>query len=177
MNENYYYLVSSLPYIEFGIKSPISYEAFLSICRSSLSPRDMESIGSLNKDIFSYKEEPQALREWKAFEISLRNELARSRAAKRSHDPEKHIKGEHYFDPFTAHFAQWAVNQDDARDTELSIDRFRWEKLEDLEKCHYFDIDRIVVYALKLKIIERWHVIGSTDGMEILKELVDKGSR
>ncbi|MFH1782598.1 MAG: DUF2764 family protein [Candidatus Omnitrophota bacterium] len=165
MRDKYYYLVSSLPFLEFGTKPPFSYSGFLKLCEGQLSEEDLNSDTNLT------------LIEWKKFERNLKNELVKVRAEKRSVDAINFIQGEHYPDPDTMHMAHWAINQDDILDTEASLDRFRWEKLEELKKGHYFDIDILIIYALQIKILERWNIIDSQDGVKILKELVDKESR
>ena len=59
----------------------------------------------------------------------------------------------------------------DPLEAELYLDRIRWEKLEELEKNHYFDITYLVAYALKLQILERWDRINSIGGDEAMQKL------
>lgn len=172
----YYYLVASLPMLEFGTKAPILYQDFISQCKGQLSADDMEIIGRASIAPCEHTGDTSpTLKEWKRFEFSLRNEIARYRANKFSKDPFRHIRGEGYPDPFTAGFAQWALNQDSPIDAELSLDRARWDMIEGLKKGHYFDIDFLVAYALQLQILERWQRINSENGMEVLEGLIEKG--
>lgn len=171
----YYYLIAGLPMLEFGMKAPISYNEFCLRCREQLASSDMDI---LNRASISPAEDAvdsvPILRKWKEFELSLRNEITRHRGAKYSKDPLKYIRGENYPDPFTAGFAQWAVNQDSPIEAELSLDRARWEKIQELKKGHYFDVYFLIAYSLELQILERWERINSEGGMQILAGLVEK---
>ena len=173
MREAYYYLIASLPLLEFGMKTLFTYADFLSICEEQLSSSDLNIIKETR---LAPLENPYShcltLREWNKFNITLRNEIAKVRANKQGKDASKYIRGEDYVDPFMASFTQWVINQDSPLEAEISLDRFRWEKLDDLGRGHYFDIDYLVVYALKLRILERWENINSNDGMQALQNLV-----
>lgn len=173
MKQYYYYLISSLPMLEFGAKTPFSYHDFVSCCQEQLDGRDMEIIKRATilpcEDI---EDSSPTLREWKRFDRTLRNEIARSRANKKGRDPSQYIRGENYSDPFMAPLAQWAVSQDSPLEAELYLDRARWERIEQLKKGHYFDIDYLITYALQLQIMERWEKINSEGGMEVLQGLL-----
>jgi len=158
--------------LEFGKGMPFSYDRFLSVCGEQLSPADMAVVG--RTDIAPCENADDScliLEEWKSFDIALRNELARQRARRRGKDAAAYIRGEDYADPSVIGLAQWAVNRDSPIEAELALDRFRWGKLEEMRKGHYFDIGFLVTYALKLQILERWERIDSEGGMEVLEEL------
>ena len=169
----YYYLVASLPLLEFGMKMPILYEDFLSRCKDELSPKDLDIIKRAKiRPAEDIEDASLTLRQWKRFEATFRNELAGHRASKRSKDASRYIRGEGYKDPFLAIKAHWAVNEESPLEAERFLDRLRWEKIEELERTHYFDIDYLVAYALKLEILERWQNINSEGGMQVLQGLV-----
>ena len=169
----YYYLAASLPLLEFGMKMPVSYEYFLSCCEEQLSVRDLEIIKRAKIVPTEDPEDPcPVLREWKKFDTTLRNELSRYRASKKSKDAAVYTRGEGYLDPFLAIEAHWAINEESPLEAERFLDRFRWERIEEFEKEHYFDIDYLIAYALKLQILERWQRIDSEGGMQVLQDLV-----
>jgi len=175
MGHPYYYLIASLPMLEFGMKSPISYAEFFTRFREQLSGPDIEIIKRV--EIAPHEETGYSsvtLKEWNIFDTTLRNEIARSRAGKYAKDPAQYIRGEGYPDPFISGFLQWVDSLDSPLEAELSLDRMRWMKIEELEKGHYFDIDYLITYALKLLILERWERINSGNGMEALRGLVEK---
>lgn len=168
----YYYLVSSLPMLEFGAKPPLSYKDFIRCCQGQLASSDMNVIERTTILPYEDIEDPYpALREWKRFDTGLRNELARFRAGKRSKDPAQYIRGEDSSEAFVSGFAHWAVSQDSPIESELYLDRIRWERIEELQMGHYFDIDCLIAYALKLQILERWQTINSGSGMQVILEM------
>ncbi|NQT76000.1 MAG: DUF2764 family protein [Candidatus Omnitrophica bacterium] len=173
----YYYLIASLPMLEFGTKMPISYVDFLKRSREQLESADMGIIERIKTGPFEDTEDPSpTFKEWKLFARALRNEIARYRAARTGKDPLEHIRGGNYPDPFVSGFAHWAVHEDSPIEAELYLDRARWEKIEELEKGHYFDIDFLVTYALKLQILERWDRINSEGGMALLQALLSESA-
>ena len=169
----YYYLAASLPLLEFGMNMPVVYEDFLSRCSEQLDPKDIAIIKKTNISPSEDTEcDSRTLREWKRFDVTLRNELATYRSSKKSKDASKYIRGEGYKDPFLAIEARWALNEESPLEAERFLDKIRWEKIEELEKTHYFDIDYLVKYALRLQILERWQKINSEGGTQVLKDLV-----
>jgi len=177
MKRFYYYLISSLPMLEFDRKASISYKVFFERCREQLCPDDMRIIErAVLGPFISIDDEFPMLKAWKRFEIALRNELARHRAIKLSRDPVKYLRGEYYIDPFISPLAQWAVSQEGGSilDVELYIDKVRWDKIEELTRFHYFDLVYLVGYALKLQLLERWDRIKNVDGMNLLEDLINK---
>ena len=53
-------------------------------------------------------------------------------------------------------------------EAERAIDQERWRALDDIALGHYFDIDALIVYAYKLKILERWETIRVADKKKAL---------
>jgi len=157
--------------LQFGTKPPFSYDDFLEACRTRIPASDMEAIEK------GLEDKSGAIKKWNRFDRSLRNELARNRAVKKQKDPARYIKGEGYPDPFIAPFIHWAMNQDSPLDAEFYLDKVRWEKLDELAIGHYFDMDYLAVYGLKLKILERWNRINSGTGMDVLEYLLGTENR
>ena len=161
--------------LEFGVKPPFSYDYFLVLCKDHLETRDMDIIKKISIEPSEEKEsESSILKEWKNFDIALRNEIVKFRAIKKSKDASEYIRGETCLDSFTSSLAHWFTNQDSPLEQELSFDRLRWDKIEELGKFHYFNIEYLIGYGLKLKILERWERINSANGMETLEKVVSK---
>ena len=156
------------------MKAPLSYSDFLLLCREHLAAADIEIIKRVSLPPEDRKDSSQTLKEWKKIDITLRNELAKSRAHKYGRDLLQYVRGEGYQDPFVSHFAQYITSYASPLEAELSLDRLRWEKIEELKKGHYFDIDYLITYALQLQILERWDNINSSGGMEVLQGLLEK---
>lgn len=175
MKNSYYYLIASLPMLYFQMKMPFTYFDFLEKCKQELSQDDVNILARLSiepSDLLESDSHSSALlKEWKGFNRSLRNELVRTRAAKKGKDPYKYLRGNQQSDPFIAPLAHFAVHQDSPMEAELYLDKIRWEKIEELKAGHYFDVDYLIAYSLQLKILERWQRVNSGEGVKVLEGL------
>jgi hypothetical protein len=169
----YYYFMASLPMLEFGAKMPFSRDRFINLCREYLTLMDAEFIQRVNiLPNENAEDSSRILREWKRFDIILRNEMARSRALKYGMDAQPYIRGDDYSDPVVFKFAKWILEQDSPLGMELALDRFRWQKIDELGKGHYFDIDCLTVYVLHLLILDKWNKINSVNGLQVLRQWI-----
>jgi hypothetical protein len=80
------------------------------------------------------------------------------------------MRGERPNDSSIAETIDRAFKMSNPLAAERFIDLMRWQFLDELIWGHYFDFDCIVVYAMKLKILERHHLLRSTQGAEILEK-------
>jgi hypothetical protein len=160
----YTYLISSLPMLHFGIKPPFSWERFLAMCRDLIPQRDWEVLELCGRQ--SLLEEPigqPALKKWVDFEIGLRNELVKVRAARKKIEPAKYLRREGYSEIALYHIAIHSHRIPSLIDSEKFLDQERWQKLEDLSLGHYFDLDFLIMYCLKLRILWRWENFTQAD--------------
>jgi Protein of unknown function (DUF2764) len=173
MSCNYYYFAASLPMLTFGTRPPFSNEDFLESCNEQLSRRDREVIkNALLTPPDTIKKNNSALASWVDFEDASRNELVNFRAKKLGRDPRKYFRGEYVPDPYIAAMIVSAVQADNPLLVERRIDLARWEKLEELELEHYFDLQFLIVYFLKLQILNKWDSIRAEKGRAVLDELL-----
>lgn len=174
MSRNYYYFAATLPMLSFGTKPPLADESFLAQAAEFLTPGDAEVIANARllppeKDGKGEK----ALGEWLEFENALLNEIARLRAKKFGRDPRDYYRGDYVPDPYLAVLAAEAAGEDDPLQVERRIDLARWEKLEEIELQHYFDLHFLIVYFLKLQLLNKWQSIREEKGREVLDELIN----
>lgn len=175
MKNKYYYLIASLPMLQFGMRHPFSFESFLEKCRTELSQDDINILARISIwPSVDIEDMLPLLKEWKGFSRGLKNELVRTRAVKKGKDPSRYLRGSEGVDPFIAPLAHWAVNQDSPMEAELYLDKARWEKIEEIKTGHYFDLGYLIAYGLQLQILERWDRINSDEGIKVLEELIEK---
>lgn len=170
MSHTYYYLVASLPTLYLDSPLIISYEQFLSLSKEQLSSNDFLSLteATLSFDVEQKHANP-CLNAWARFNRNLRNEIARYRATRGGKDPLDYIRGEKSFEPRIMEVVQEAARAENPLMGEKILDRFRWRYLDELILGHYFDLDALMVYALKLQILERYTMIQSGKGKEIFE--------
>lgn len=171
----YTYLISSLPMLHFGMKPPFSFEKFIGICSRLIPEKDIEILNSIPRiEAGLYPGRQPTLIKWQGFEIALRNELVKIRAGYKRIDPLKFMRRDGYADFSLAHIAMNAHRSPSILEGEKILDQERWYFLEGLAFGHYFDLDALIVYALKLLMLERWEKINSADKEKILEEALAK---
>jgi hypothetical protein len=163
MNNKYYYLVSSLPYLRFGQEPPISKEDFTAECAKWLSSQDAKAVVSADIDIPKIKSgDPDLLKEWKNFDLELKEALAKARKAKRAGEGYK-AEGE----------LKNITERENPLLMEKSFERMRWTFLEEKELGYNFDVNRLIIYFLKLQILERLAMFDKDKGETFFHELCE----
>ena len=182
MKRQYFALKASLPMLQFDAAPPISSEEFLSRCEAFLAPDRMKFLRELTlsprelpdfeKD-FKYAAIPSkkdirtddthVMQLYARWEISLRNTLARLRAAKLGQDPEANVVKYAAFDSAADTAARTAFSLTDPMEKELALDRARWDFLDGQEWSHAFNFEALCIYRCKLLILEKWAARRSGD--------------
>ncbi len=172
----YTYLVSSLPALSFSAKMPFSSEEFFTKCKGLIPEAEIQLLRNICcfcQDAYCLPENPQGtLKKWTNFEVALRNELVRARAARKKIDPLKFIRLPENPQAQISHVALAAYRSTSILEAEKILDQERWNFLEHLGFSHYFDFDYLLIYALKLKILERWEKIQKADKETLFNQVV-----
>ncbi|MFH1354950.1 MAG: DUF2764 family protein [Candidatus Omnitrophota bacterium] len=158
--------------LQFGTKQPFGFDKFLEICQDKISQDEIDIIKQLAAE-FDYQGTQPTLEKWRAFDTALRNELVKIRAIHQHLDPLKYIRKEEAFSSYIAHIAINAQRNPSVLEAEKMLDQERWNKLEELALGHYFDLDALIIYALKLQILERWERIYSTDKAQLISGVLN----
>lgn len=172
MADFYPYLIASLPMLHFGMKPPFSYEQFLETCCPFVPEKDCQLLTTLPQpEHYSEKRQSQrTILKWIEFDIALRNEMVRTRAAKKQTDPAPYLRPERYSGSALTPSVMAAITAPSLLDAEKILDETRWKALEDLAIGHYFDLDFLITYAYKLLILQRWENIRDADGPRLLEQ-------
>jgi hypothetical protein len=164
MSAYYTYLISSLPLLNFSSRMPFSLEGFFVKCQNLIPEADIVRLRNLNNENFLEISGEGILKDWMNFEIALRNELARIRSKDKKIDPEKFVRLPDFPQARISVIALSAHRHNVyAQDAQKLLDQERWNYLEQLSFGHYFDFEALLIYTLKLKILERWEKIESAD--------------
>ena len=159
---SYYYLAASLPMLTDPLQSPplcsedmleqcrcfMDKPDYLQLLRTDLSPHFPPEESDSGADALCLGDQ------FRVWERSLRNDLARLRSARQNQDGETFTRGsERAFG--TAAAAAEAMEQPTPLEAELYLNRCRWVKAEELSAGHLFDVDFLAGYRLKLLLQER----------------------
>lgn len=183
----YYYAVASLPTLYLDSETYPTQEEFLAHCAAWLTPAELDQLHRAtlqpptgrgeNEAVESEQEAPTVAAEkgvlgrWMAVETGLRNELVRLRASRLHVDEEKQlVKTDEPWWLSTAELearASEAMGQSNPLRAEQVLDEYRWEVLEQLEVGHFFDVEKLIIYYLKLQILYRRASMGREAGKEL----------
>lgn len=172
MREQYYYVIASLPVLSLNEKTPISKDDFLSVCNRYLKTDDFEMLRLI--DLFKIKHDKTRLDIVSRFfrwESGVRNELVKLRADRLGLDSSNFTKGD-ISDHSIGYIAEEAFNADSPLVSEEILNKARWKYLDELEFGHYFDIEILAVFFIKLQILERISLFDAVKGQEKLNAVV-----
>lgn len=172
LSGNYYYLLSSLPYLPFGSKPPISHAALLERSRPWLSG---SSLGLFETARIAPGSPPPevhcgTLRSWFEFEHGLRTELARRRTGSRDRSER----------PGGAALGRILAAVDRAfqaahpLDGEIRLITERWEYLSELGAMQYFNLPALLIYSLKLQLLERLSTFDEKNGLQVAESIYER---
>ena len=169
---NYYYLLSSLPYLTFGSKPPISHANLSERIRPWLSG---SSLGLFEKARIALDSPPpevrcKTLRSWFEFEHGLRAELARRRTDGRDRSER----------PGGASLGRILAAVDRAfraahpLEGEIRLITERWEYLTELGAVQYFNLPALIIYSLKLQLLERLSTFDEKRGLQLAESIYER---
>lgn len=161
----YYYVASTLPLLSFDEERPPSSTEFLDMCRDRLEPEDFSLLeraaltpngdpSAVDLEFETLLDGPHVVAAWLSWESRLRDELIRLRAPKLDVDGGRHLSGAAYTTG-VYEIAREAVVAASPLEGEEILDRARWRYLDELEVGHFFDVAKLIIYYLKVQILER----------------------
>ncbi len=168
---NFYpYLIPSLPMLSFGAPAPFSFAEFIEKCAGFISENDLKTLRSVLAERPLEALNP-VIRKWLRFNITLKNELVKVRAARKRVSAENYLRPDGYAEPSFYHLALAAHRNPCPLEGEKILDIARWNFLDELSFGHYFDLDLVIIYAYKLLTLERWEKINTADREALLRSV------
>jgi len=171
MSSAYYYFAASLPTLNFNGSAPFSVESFRADCQRLLKSEDYEEVEralGLRHDAATNT----FLIAWQNFVRQLEVEIAWHRLSHQGAGAT--LNYERRFDADVVDVINQALKEDDLLEAERMVMRLKWDHLEHMGLNHFFDLESILVYAAKLKILERLSVFGSEQGREIFQGIEER---
>jgi Protein of unknown function (DUF2764) len=171
--DQYYYAVSSLPFLDIDIVPAITMEEFTNICKSSLMEKDfiiISRISLLEPKLMDSR--ISVIEKWISWEGTLRNEIAKLRAVSLDLEPSSYLF-EVESNSAAPGIAVNAFKLNSPLEAEHNLDLARWTFLDELETGHYFDIEKLIVYSLRLQILERKNMFTKENGNENFQKIYE----
>ena len=169
----YYYLVSSLIPLTLEGAPPCTPEDFLSSCNDMLARKDAIALEHVFHGRLDAVNHP-FIKEWKRLEYRLKNALVRARTTRMKLPTEPYLRNDAAVDAATENAVTEAMDKPNPLEKELALDRYRWKMLEELTPIINFDVSAIFSYAIKLKMVLRWHGMTDEKGNGRVTGVMDK---
>ena len=183
---NYHYIIAGLPDLvpEFGSQQ-FSYNEISAAIRANLSKKDNKLVDWLEFGLqednlhhyFYHKAEHSKnnfLSQYFAFDRFLRNVQVSLLSRTLGKESEKYMMGEIHTENDDYKEIAKIFEISNLIEREQALDRFRWRKISEINLYHYFDMDVILAFLLKGKIVERWIKLDQAKGAELFEQYVSE---
>ncbi len=182
--DNYVYIVAGLPELVVRYEgSDFDYAAIKASVEELLSERDRETVAfleegfdetSLNGDFYAKAaaSKNRFLREYFDFDGRLRNmkvDYLAKRLGKKG-DSYRVVLPEADFEEEGR--VRSIFENPDFVVREQQIDELKWEKAEDIARMDYFNMNTILAFLVKAKMVQRWAELDKAKGQEMFQRLV-----
>lgn len=156
--DRYYYFVSQLPLLIFGEKPYVGRENFLVEAQKWLSDKDLSVMLKVSiNDFYTKGDDNKALKKYKDFERNLREEIASFRSKENQEIGVSNLN----------------LREGTPLETEQRLLLLRWKFIDMLEEGHFFDLDILILYFLKLQVLERLLSFDKEKGMARFDKLCE----
>jgi hypothetical protein len=137
---------------------------------------------------YAMKCENTFLKNWFEFNLNLNNLLIAITCRKHDIDHKSHVLGSNdvaqtirqsnardfglsgMFDQLE--LVMRIVEESDLLQREKKIDALKWEFLEESTFFNYFTVEKVLVFVLKMEMIERWKLLSVEKGSKVFRELL-----
>ncbi|MDP8267042.1 MAG: DUF2764 family protein [Candidatus Aceula meridiana] len=161
---DFYYLAASLPSLDFEKALPFSYREFLDNCQRLISEKDFCILNQAVLDFDNTHAEHPTLWAIAKFNRLFKNEMVRVRAKRIDKDSSDYVRGDRYADQISVDVVNRAAKAENPFESEKILDRYRWEKFDEISVNHLFDLIFLITYSLKIQLLERHQEINSEKG-------------
>ncbi len=164
---SYYYLVATLPSLRYDGTVPFSCSQFLSLCKEQVSERHYQIIRAAVQDGDAKN---KFLSDYQHFCSMVKGELTEQRSRKLSVSDSEY-KNTSDKEARISETVRQALGMDDVLQAELLLLQLHWKYVDDLVALHTFDIEGLLAYALKLRLLERKNLFTREEGNAEFKRL------
>lgn len=169
--DQFYYLVSSLPALSPESGQFPSSAGFLASCSDWMDENALALVVAARIAWDDDAPSHPVIDAWHAWDRGLRNALSMARAARKQADGSTWLRRDAAGDNGilqspVQEIARAATAAATPLDAEGVLFKGRWSRLDEMELGHYFDLSRLMVYHLKLQLLEKWKGFDPEKGAE-----------
>ncbi len=187
--DNYAYIIAGLPDLRLEDERTGSFfaEDLIKEIRGLLSARDEAVLDlllegcdpeKLNADFYqkALQHGNRFIRDWFRFDLDLRNTVVSYLNDSLGRPEEEDmvlLEGRETEEFFELDAAKAVLNGADILKREQGLDNLRWQKIDELTMLDSLDLEILLGYVLKVKIIDRWMQLDPESGRALFRKLVD----
>lgn len=183
---NYEYIIASLPVIAPDTRdASLDADSIIEEVMGQLSERDLKTAGilmssyedgALTKEFYenAFRSGCGFIRKYFKADLDERNAKVEylNRALGRPEGTDAIIIGEPDEDDLNV--LEGILSSEDILKRERSLDEYMWDKVDAFTELHVFDLDLILGFIVKLKIIDRWMKLDEETGRELFRKFVEE---
>jgi len=134
------------------------------------------------------------LKNWFRFELNLKNIFTAFNCKKYNYEPETHLlevegddlvytllienklKADYFEELLPYHEELFKIAESNRKwiEIEKAVDKIKWEYLDENTFFHFFTVEKVLAFTIKLLLIERWMNLDKETGKELLNKLIDE---
>ena len=188
--DNYEYIVASLPVLrqEDARTDNLDAAALVDEIRGQLSGHDQALLDTLldgydpdkmDADFYARMtgHKNRFLREWFTFDLDLRNTTVAYLNDQLGREAGRDLIQPEGFEELEAfperEAAEAILRGTDILKRERGLDDLRWRKIDEITIMDFFDIEAILGFVAKLKIIDRWLQLDPDSGRALFRRMVE----
>ena len=161
--DKYYYLVAELPTLFFGKEASITVEKFLEEAQNWMDARDYHILSQVDMNDFDAKKKVNPVYdEFKLFENQIRSDIALWREAQKKNQEYK-----------PSNFPVSMIKEGNPLEIEIRFMEMRWQFIDEMEREHHFDLGYLILYYLKLQILQRFFIFNKEQGLKKFQKLCE----
>ena len=156
MASDFIYILSSLPLLRLSGEGAADYGAFLESCGGMLSPRERKTLEELTLQPLpgTPREEPVLCR-WDQWLSTMRQVAALWRAARTRREASPSWRPRREECPGDVRRLEAILAMEGLAAKQEAWEALQWSRLEELSREHAFDFPSLLLYALKLRLLEQ----------------------
>lgn len=179
----YYYTIAALPHLQYD-SEPRDVGSFLQFCRETISEKDYDVLCEvrLNSEWETARSSNDIVRLWQAWERELRIQLAKLRLERKKMEPDPRFSQVQALNFSGAAGGEFLELQNLARSilsastplaAEEMITKSYWEQLEGMEVSHFFDFGKLLIYYLKMLVLQKKSMFNGDSGNKRYKSIYE----
>lgn len=181
---NYVYIVAGLPELHLSFEDgTFSYQEVRDYFYAQLSDKDRTLVDLLEESFVDeklnadfYQETGKCanafLRQYFQFDLQVRNRKVYYLAKRLDKSPDQYVIPTENVDFEEENKLQDIFLNADFVSREQQMDQLKWEKISELTRTDYLNLNVILGFLLKAKIVERWSKLDKKTGEDMFSRLV-----